>query len=397
MNRLQLNQSLKDLLPTYPAPYPPQLVACTDSLYQMSLQKIPSLPHKADVARHHLCAFLAIEKYKARLSLPSPLLHMIPLQPKLVHRVLADLELKVVVACASPVTTPKKLRLLLEPVVTPIPDLLPSKRPYAPGTSSPLKKLQKHASDATAVDPHLPLAHKALRDQGSPFNVKPRAEDGATNTPLASPKKTPRLNSSLKTPARSPANHAAASPTRGRYLRRLSVADFVSFANNFYIPASVTPQLLETFLREQHKFLKRNDWLLACGLIHAAYIRINHRILHNTLGRKTEFQDQLFQYQKGGLMKASIKHWLNIIEESVKNEPWALDLERKYVHNDWSTDDTSHEQEICAKLGRGWDLLLTFGSMINPLVMFDSASQVEYYCTWTERVHEKIRQVSEQQ
>ena len=81
----------------------------------------------------------------------------------------------------------------------------------------------------------------------------------------------------------------------------------------------------------------------------------------------------------------------------MKNEPWALDLERKYVHNDWSTDDTSHEQEICAKLGRGWDLLLTFGSMINPLVMFDSASQVEYYCTWTERVHEKIRQVAEQQ
>lgn len=89
-------------------------------------------------------------------------------------------------------------------------------------------------------------------------------------------------------------------------------------------------------------------------------------------------------------MKANMVNWLNIVEEAVKNEPWAIDLELKYVHNDWSTKDTSRERELQAKLGKGWEILLAFGSMINPSVMFDKDSQVDYYKVWTERVMEKL-------
>lgn len=390
MNRLLLSQSLKDLLPTFSGEYPPQLVAYTDSLYQLSLLKIPSLPHKADVARHHLCAFLAIEKYKDRLNLPSPLMQKIPLQPRLVEKVLNDLEQKVVVGCNSPVTTPTK------------PNLLPSKRTFTPGTGSPLKKLQKLTSDDSSEGSIIksPLSSKQtnLRDEDSPFNVK--SNKSPVKTPKSSPRKSLADRSSWKTPTKSSplkSSESASSIYGPRYYRHISVADFISFANNFYIPASVTPQILETFLREQHKFLKRNDWVLACGLIHAAYIRINHRILLTTLGRKTELQDQLFQYQKGGLMKASLVNWLNIVEESVKSEPWAIDLELKYVHNDWSTEDTSQEREVQAKLGKGWEIFLEFGSMINPSVMFDKPSQVEYYKIWTERVYEKLNSLPEKE
>lgn len=391
MNRLQLSQSLKDLLPTYSGEYPPQLVAFTDSLYQLSLLKIPSLPHKADVARHHLCAFLAIERYKDRFSLPSPLMHKIPLQPRLVEKVLLDLDQKVVVGCNSPVTTPTK------------PNLLPTKRSFTPSTGSPLKKLQKLTSDGSpnTSTNQSPLSSKLinLRDQDSPFNVKKKNQSPA-NTPSSSPRKSLAGRSPKKSPVKSSPLKSSESANYmygPRYYRHISVADFISFANNFYIPASVTPQLLDTFLREQHKFLKRNDWVLACGIIHAAYIRINHRILLTTLGRKTELQDQLFQYQKGGLMKASMINWLNIVEESVKSEPWAVDLELKYVYNDWSTEDTSQEREVQAKLEKGWEIFLAFGSMINPSVMFDKPSQKDYYKVWTERVYERLNNSSEEQ
>lgn len=383
MNRLLLLQSLKDLLPTFSGDYPPQLVAYTDSLYQLSLLKIPTLPHKADVARHHLCAFLAIERYKDRLSLPSPLMHKIPLQPRLVEKVLNDLEQKVVVGSSSPVTTPTK------------PNLLPSKRSFVPSTGSPLKKLQRLASDGSPKSPTNESPHSSkvnnLNNIDSPFNIK--SDKSPVKTPSAGPRKSLAGRVSKKTPAKSStlkSSESASSVYGPRYYRHISVADFISFANNFYIPASVTPQLLETFLREQHKFLKRNDWVLACGLIHAAYVRINHRILLTTLGRKTELQDQLFQYQKGGLMKSNMINWLNIVEESVKSESWAVDLELKYVHNDWSTKDTSKEREVQAKLGKGWEIFLEFGSMVNPSVMFDKPSQVEYYNVWTERVYEKL-------
>lgn len=401
MNRLQLSQSLRDLLPTYSGEYPPQLVAYTDSLYQLSLLKIPSLPHKADVARHHLCAFLAIEKYKDRLSLPPPLLQKIPLQPRLVEKVLSDLEQKVVVGCTSPVSTPTKQK---NPFISTTPNLLPSKRSYTPGTSSPLKKIQKLASEASPIGSQQssPTNSKSLRDHDSPFNVKSNGtstsgKQSALTSPVETPNSSPRkpVGRPPKMSKNSPSKVEASNTTRIRYIRHISIADFISFANTFYIPASVTPQILETFTREQHKFLKRNDWLLACGLIHAAYIRINHRILENTLGKKAELQDQLFQYQKGGLMKANMVNWLNIVEESIKNEPWAVDLERKYVHNDWSIKDTSREQEIMAKLGKGWEIFLAFGLMITPSVMFDKPSQVEYYKVWTSRVYEKMDQVTE--
>lgn len=143
-------------------------------------------------------------------------------------------------------------------------------------------------------------------------------------------------------------------------------------------------------MSQRHKFLKKNEWLLACGLVHAAYIRINSKLLERTIGKKTELQDQLFQYQKGGLMKLNMVMWINIIEESVKSEPWIVDLELKYVHNNWSAEDNSKTREVEGKLGRGYELLEQFGSMINPSNMFDKATQESYYRRWTSRVIKEL-------
>ncbi|GEQ69372.1 hypothetical protein JCM33374_g3043 [Metschnikowia sp. JCM 33374] len=379
MSKLQLNQSLKDVLPTFSGSYPPALVSYTDSIYQLSLQKLPTLPHRADVARYHLCAFLAVEKYQDRFSLPAPVSQRIPVQPKFLDKLLDDIQDKVVSSMGSPVSTPKKLFTA---------EMSPTKRPHTPSIGSPLKKLRKlsDASDDinsfTAKSPFNPdgkVSHE-LRNEASPFNIpsKPSSPGSPRNL--------------FKSPRSSPLKNAAASSAYSpRYLRHLTMPEFISFANNFYIPASVTPSILETFMIEKYKFVKKNEWLLACGLIHAAYVRINDKLLKNTIGKKSEFQDQLFQYQKGGLMKGNMIEWINRIEESIKGQPWALDLELKYVHNDWTVEDTTREKEIQAKLGRGWDIVQGFGSMITPPVMFDKPSQLEYYSVWTKRVREKVK------
>lgn len=376
MSSQQVTQYLLDVLPTYSGTFPPQLVSYVSSLYSLSIQKIPSLPNRADIARYHLCAYLGALRCQQRFSLPDPLPQKIPVQPKLLNKLLQDLEEKVTPAIRSPSNTPTKQRILNLP--------LPQKG-SAPKISSPLKKLQSLKNDKTP--------EKAF-DMESPFNPTKKPLD--TESPFTTPSKrkldkdvtTPEQNASPKTPKT--LKSVTASPSTPRYIRQLTIADIVSFANNFYIPAQVTPQLVESFMAQRHKFLKKNEWLLACGLVHAAYVRINSKLLERTIGKKTELQDQLFQYQKGGLMKLNMVMWINIIEESVKSEPWIIDLELKYVHNNWSAEDTSKTREIEGKLGKGYEILEQFGSMMNPSNMFDKPSQEEYYQRWTARVIDEL-------
>ncbi|OBA23576.1 origin recognition complex, subunit 6 [Metschnikowia bicuspidata var. bicuspidata NRRL YB-4993] len=363
MNRSHIQQSLKDIVPNFAGAYPPALLSYIDSVYQLSLQKLPILPHKADVARYHLCTYLTVERYQQKFSLPTPNLQKVPVQPKFLEKLLDDIQDKVMSSMSTPASTPKKLFA---------DEMLPSKkRPFTPTVGSPLRKLQK----LLGIQDEPP--QKAVE---SPFN-----------TPLKSLATSPTRDI-FKTPRTSPAkNPQTCSPSSSRYLKQLSIPDFVSFANNFYIPASVTPHLLEMFVAERYKFVRRNEWLLACGLIHAAYVRINDKLFKNTIGKKSEFQDQLFQYQKGNLMKKVMIEWINRVEESVKGQPWALDLELKYVHNDWTVEDTTREKEIEAKLGKGWEIVRGLGSFIDPSVMFDKPSQIEYYNTWARRLREKVK------
>lgn len=376
MSSQQVTQYLLDVLPTYSGTFPPQLVSYVSSLYSLSIQKIPSLPNRADIARYHLCAYLGALRCQQRFSLPDPLPQKIPVQPKLLNKLVQDLEEKVTSAIRSPSSTPTKQRILNLP--------LPQKG-SAPKISSPLKKLQSLKDDKTP--------EKAF-DMESPFNPtkKPLNTDSPFTTPskrkLDSDVTTPKQNSSPKTPKT--LKSVTASPSTPRYIRQLTIADIVSFANNFYIPAQVTPQLVESFMAQRHKFLKKNEWLLACGLVHAAYVRINSKLIERTIGKKTELQDQLFQYQKGGLMKLNMVMWINIIEESVKSEPWIVDLELKYVHNNWSAEDNSKTREIEGKLGKGYEILEQFGSMMNPSNMFDKPSQEKYYQRWTARVIDEL-------
>ena len=146
--------------------------------------------------------------------------------------------------------------------------------------------------------------------------------------------------------------------------------------------------MVETFLVHKHKFVKKSEWLLACGMIHSAYIRINHKILTSKMGAKQKIVDQLFQYQKGGLMKKAMQLWLDIVEDWINDEAWIRDIEKQFMYDKDSVQQQQLTKEREARIGPGWGLLEKFGSMLHGDVLYDSKTQEDYYNTWTSRVLE---------
>lgn len=390
----QLKKSFQDVIPSHQGSLPTEVINCADSLYNLSMQSKPNLPRGADIARYHICAYLAAEKYLDLLNILQPVSTTIPVAPKILFKLLDDfrenLLYQIRSATSSPQTTPRKPKVNLRgsnqkvsnqkgsPITSPFnpasespfnPVSNPSASPFNPsgsgdtsnGTkltasptkprvSSPLKRLQQLQDEETT--PKKRKSVGGVRDVDSPFNPKKI---------LDSPK----------------------SPTVYKYDRKhVSIGDFISFANNFYIPSTITPRMVETFLVHRHKFVKKSEWLLACGMIHAAYIRINNKLLKTKMGAKAEFNDQLFHYQKGGLMKWNMVLWCDIVDDWIKDEPWVLEIEKKYVYQSQSLEELQVQQEKEARIGAGWELIEQFGTMIHGEYMFESDTQCKYNKTW---------------
>ncbi|CCE80257.1 Piso0_003361 [Millerozyma farinosa CBS 7064] len=359
MSGNQVKQSIKDVIPAFQGSYPPQLISFAEYLYSSSLQRLPMIANKGEVARYHLCAYLAVEKYRETLSLPEPSDQMIPVKPSFRQKLLDDFRALLVYqeksASVTPRSSPRKSKTLKSsPKSTPF--STPESMRLSTGSrkSSPLKKLQA-------------LADSDDSDTKSPENMH-------GNTP------------SKSDVGKSPFNPARGSQTPGSKSEKkvVTIPELVEFANNFFIPASVTPLLIKSFLNHKHKLLKKNEWLLACGLISAVYTRINYKLLQKTISAKSQFQNQLYQYQKGSLPKWNMILWCDLIDNAVKNEPWILELEQKYVYG-VNEPQTSVKDEFNAKYGQGWELMQTLGFMINPSVSYNSTSQTDYYNTWSNR------------
>lgn len=355
---LQVTQSIKDIIPTCPDPIPPQLISHIDSLYKISLQKIPNLPNKSEIARYHICTYFAIEKLQNKLDLPGPLKDKIPVSPRHLNRVLDDFRENVLGMAReslTPVGTPKKNRQqqhLAGPGT-------PSRN--TPKVSSPLKKLQQLKEDLQTPQKKMKIEFKDIE---SPFNPTPKTVNRAES---------PSVNSS---------------PLKSK--RLVTIPELIAFANHFFIPASVTPNIIVSYSNLRSKFAKKNEWLLACGMIHTVYMRINHQIMNKKIGSKAQFEDQIFQYQKGGLMKWNVLVWCTIVADMLKNEIWLIELERNYSSNRLHyVNLMQQEKEERCKFGIEVNLR-RFGAMIDPSVKFTSTLQQEYYDVWTEKVKDRI-------
>ena len=406
MSTTQLRLSLQEIVPTYHGKFPPQLLSFIESLYLLSLQKKPTLPNRAEIARFHICAFLAAEKYQSTFSLPQPEVRRIPLQPKIAAKLLDDFRDNLLNQIRSCTSTPRKNAssnstspagspelAYSTPLLTPtgLTKLSPLKLNINKSKiSSPLKRLrdlenEDDSEEERSVRKKTPRKPNKEFNIESPFNPKPSASPSASVGSEFSSESEPESPDGLPKKKKSKSTKL----NIYKYDRKhVSIVDFIAFANSFFIPAEITPRMVETFLVHKHKFVKKSEWLLACGMIHSAYIRINHKILTSKMGAKQKIVDQLFQYQKGGLMKKAMQLWLDIVEDWINDEAWIRDIEKQFMYDKDSVQQQQLTKEREARIGPGWGLLEKFGSMLHGDVLYDSKTQEDYYNTWTSRVLE---------
>lgn len=376
-------QALSDVVPGHEGPFPPVVVRFANALCSLSVQKRPVLPQNAEVARHHICAYLAAEKYAERTDMAAPSLNMIPVPPKIATRVIDEFRnsfmAELGTPASSPATTPRANKVVnFASGESGSPNLArstPNGSPRrlaatTPHKSSPLKRVRKAATGEDSTEPTPKRSLAMLRDADSPFNPK-------TN-PLDRPR-------GLESPT-PPADDAAYKVQYRSDKRHMSLSEFVAICNHFYIPAVYTAQMLRTFVSQRHRYAKKSEWLLACGMVHAAYVRINHRLLAQKMGARTDFQNQLFQYQVGGLARWNMLLWCNIVDSTVRDEPWIAAIENTYVYRDAGGDVAARVAEADARSGPQWRLMARFGSMIDQDVHL--ANQEKYYKTWTARAKE---------
>ncbi|CAL1207522.1 unnamed protein product [Candida parapsilosis] len=345
----QINQSIKDIIPSYSGENRRKLSTYIDSLYNISLRKSGSLPNNAEIGRYHLCTFVIAEKFQTIFNLPTPDVTKIPIKPQVVMRLLDDFRELVnqMSAASTPTSSPRKRQS------TPLKNSAPNNPEKQSG--SPLKKLK-----AAAVAGDL-------------------EENNDDDKPSSPPGKKTKSSFVNKTNT----------PTRGNYkytFKLVSLSEFITFCNTFYIPSKYTVQMLSTFYSHKHKFAKKSDWSLACGIVYTAYIRINHRLLHDKIGAKAEFMNLLLQYQKGALSKASLQSWCTLIEEWIREEPWVQDIEKQYMYGNEALMEKTLNDEYIGMIGEGWDLMERFGAMIHGEVLYQSDTQNKYFATWSKKI-----------
>ncbi|KAI5966650.1 hypothetical protein KGF57_000614 [Candida theae] len=349
----QIKQSIKDIIPSYSGENSGRLSTYIDSLYNLSLRKSSILPNNAEIGRYHLCTYVIAEKFQTIFNLPEPDVTRIPIQPQVVLRLLTDFREMVnqMSAASTPTSSPKKR------VVTPSKNASPSKQGLKQ-SGSPLKKLKAAAAAAAEEE----------EDDDEVNTTQSTSRKGHTASPFASGTNT---------------------FTKKSYkydFKIVSLSDFITFCNTFYIPSRYTVQMLSTFYLHKHKFAKKTDWSLACGIVYTAYIRINHKLLRDKVGAKPEFMNLLLHYQKGGLSKSTLQSWCTLVEEWIRREPWVQEIEKQYMYGTEAMMETTLNNEYIGMIGEGWDLMERLGAMIHGEVLYQSDTQNEYFSTWSRRM-----------
>lgn len=428
MLKQQITQALKDIIPGYEGgPKISKLASYVDSMYHLSLRKHAVLPNNSEIGRYHLCTYVIAEKYQSLFDLPAPDITRIPIQPQVAAKLLDDFRdfINQLSAASTPNSSPKKpLRTL--PILAGAPST-PTKT-KAKQTSSPLKRLRQAAdeyesdendekngkntnnNDATnttnatgatsatgeGIQPFSPLRSSIK----SPFVTRNDELQETNSTSTTSPSKIMHDNQSeFGSPSKRQKQSSLESPAKRKYrydFKTVLITDFITFCNTFYVPAPFTVRMLSTFYLHKHKFVKKTDWSLACGIVYTAYTRINHQLLANKIGAKAEFMTLLLQYQKGGLLKSSLQSWCTLVEEWIKDESWVQDIEKQYVYVNETAEEDQQRREYTARVGRGWNLMERLGSMIHGEFLYQSEHQNEYYQRWTDNTSQLLIKGREQ-
>ncbi|AOA63951.1 Origin recognition complex subunit 6 [Komagataella phaffii CBS 7435] len=282
MNKELITNSIRDLIPIQPEPFPGPLIAKVDDFITGSRLKAGLLKQNQEFARTHICALLAIESLGEKFSLPEPLVEKIPLPKTGLKKVL------------------NHFRRELKVTRVPISD----QNPFQKGRQNPTMAPEKRTKSKEA---------EVLEDIGLP---SPMSTPGKSNTLTEKKKRRSPIKGKSSTPST-----PSSSP---RKQMTVTIPQFTAFCAKFYIPSETIRPMLGTFFKFSEKI--KNPWCLLCGLVAFAYIKLNNREIKAKLGAKTNLYNKLHALQNGGMLKKDIHYWCNLIEKLIIQERWVQDL-----------------------------------------------------------------------
>lgn len=337
--------ALRDVAPTLSEPYPQELKRLIDNLYNSSKHKI-QLKQNEEIARYHICAIIAVNKLKQELGLLDPLLDKSPVPTRtalqLLH--LFETSLQIKGSKSTPVSTPQKKRAL-EVEVTPSSTKRRGRPPSA--KKLPLTERLEALSSQTSKTP-----------ETSPIKSKTAAFFKTSN---GSP--------SVKSPTKYPGSSTYSSPSK--HMQLLSASEITGLCNKFQLETSIIENILETF--KQYCSKVSNEWVLLCGLIINCYFVINHKVISENVGSKTNVIKTMFSLQNGGLMLDEVNKSITIVQNLITHNKWFKQLKMK--------NDLSFEEQTIAS---------TSGNMIPKSSQFRSNRLQKDYKEWVETIKHNI-------
>lgn len=341
--------AVKDVLPNFTDKIPSKLTDYTENLYMKSNSKLGGvLKPTEEIARYHICAYIAVEKLADRLSLPEPSTDKIPIPPKNLARLVNDFRNGL--SNLSPVKGNSSPFKGTEPLT---PTRKRTKQILATPSSS--KKLKLDASPA--MSPMTPRRRGRPPKNATLENVSPFKSPA--KSPVKSPGR-PRKYSPLKTDVKSPSKKAQLSP-----------AQIIAFCKKFHLPDEVITNILKSFNFYYGKI--SNQWCLLCGLVNMAYNVINTSELDSKIGARSKFFNDLHHFQNGGIVKQELHFWLKLVDDILAGEKWIQDLQTE--HKDSQTSKPIH----------------SFGNMTQQDSIFDSGAKAwKAYDSWAAKIQNEL-------
>lgn len=285
-----IDGAIRDVAPHVAGEIPTELRQLTSRLYASSKQRIQLRPQE-EVARHHLCAIVAVQRHLHTLNITAPSLDGVPLPPKTAEALLTtfikQLESPSVTSTptATPMATPQSNRVReLELVNTTTPSPSPSKR--GKGRPPGSKSKSKFMKDLTKSLPSL------LHNDKTKTNITESLIDTQ------------------------------------QHMLLLSSREITVLCNKFQLDSALTHNVIATYTKYWNKVA--NEWTLICGLILNCYNIIHHQLLDEVVGTRSEVERTMFSLQSGGLMRGDVHRSADVVLPLIVHQRWFKELKRQH-------------------------------------------------------------------
>ncbi|KAH3682161.1 hypothetical protein WICPIJ_006873 [Wickerhamomyces pijperi] len=341
-----LESVLHDVLPTVHT-LPANLKTETSNLYNRSRSIIPLRPNE-ESARYHICAILAVNKFKNELNVLGPSIDRVPLPPKTTRAFINMFNQQLNRGVRSTNSSPSKNRSPTKSLTgsptkgrSPITnihdmrDLLktprkrgrPPKNPLSQSQSphkikSPFMQRLEHASGSLIMNditsPNLSSSPSKSASGTSPLRkgeIYRDPEPGDTNNPF------------LDSQAHEISIFDSSTLTKSQF-KTLNSQEIITLCNKFQLPHHIVPHILSTF--QKYHSTASNEWMILCGLILNCYFIIHHQGIKLHLGSKSKIIKTMFDLQNGGLLLSEMKKGISLVYGLIEFAGWFKKLSVEY-------------------------------------------------------------------